>query len=72
MQVTYEAAKWKNANIEPLQAVETWSREARDSKPRWPYSARWELQNKLKFVQIGSQEPDLALRPGKFYHEPAN
>ena len=44
---------------------EKWSRDHRNFKPKQPDAGYWELQNKSKFIKIGSQEAEIALRVGK-------
>ena len=44
---------------------EKWYRDHRNFKPKLPDAEYWELQNKSKFIKIGSQEAEIALRVGK-------
>ena len=44
---------------------EKWYRDHRNFKPKQPDAGYWELQNKPKFIKIGSQEAEIALRVGK-------
>ena len=42
-----------------------WHRDCRNFKLKQPDGEYWELQNKSKFINIGSQEAEIALRVGK-------
>ena len=42
-----------------------WYRDCRNFKLKQPDGEYWELQNKSKFINIGSQEAEIALRVGK-------
>ena len=42
-----------------------WYRDHRNFKPKQTDVSYWELQNKSKFIKIGSQEAEIALRVGK-------
>jgi hypothetical protein len=42
-----------------------WSSSHRNANLWWPDSELKELQNELKFIKIGSQEAEIALRAGK-------
>ena len=42
-----------------------WYKDFRKFKPKWPDAGFWELQNKPKFIKIGSQDAEIALRVGK-------
>ena len=44
---------------------EKWYIDHRNFKPKLPDAGYWELQNKSKFIKIGSQEAEIALRVGK-------
>jgi len=48
-----------------LNEDEKWYRDHRNFKPKHPDAGYWELQNKSKFIKIGSQEAEIALRVGK-------
>ena len=43
-----------------------WYKDHRNFKPKWPDAGYWELQSKSKFIKIGSQGAEIALRVGKF------
>ena len=45
-----------------------WPRDCRNFKLKQPDGEYWELQNKSKFINIGSQEAEIALRVGKILH----
>ena len=51
--------------IEPLDEGCKWYRGHRNFKPKQTDVSYWELQNKSKFIKIGSQEAEIALRVGK-------
>ena len=42
-----------------------WYRDCRNFKSKRSDAGYWELQNKSKFINIGSQEAEIALRVGK-------
>ena len=42
-----------------------WYRDHRNFKSKWLDAGYWELQNKSKFIKIGLQEAEIALRVGK-------
>ena len=42
-----------------------WYRDYRNFKPKQADVGYWELQNKSRFIKIGSQEAEIALRVGK-------
>ena len=42
-----------------------WYRDHRNFKPKQTDVNYWELQNKSKFIKIGSQEAEIGLRVGK-------
>ena len=44
---------------------EKWFRGRRNFKSKRSGAGHWELQNKFKFIKIGSQEAEIALRVGK-------
>jgi len=44
-----------------------WYREHRNFKPKQPDAGYWEHQNKSKFIKIGLQEAEIALRVGKIW-----
>lgn len=54
--------------IEPLNEAITWPKGHRDSNLGRPDSARWELSNKPKFIEIGLQEAEIALRLDISHH----
>ena len=45
-----------------------WYRDHRNFKPNQPDAGYWEHQNKSKFIKIGSQEAEIALKVGKILH----
>ena len=63
--VTRDASKSIFHIIEPLSEDEKWSRDHRNFKPKQPDAGYWELQNKSKFIKIGSQEAEIDLKVGK-------
>ena len=65
--VTYDALKSIFHIIEPLNEDEKWYRDCRNFKLKRPDAGYWELQNKSKFIKIGSQEAKIALRVGKIW-----
>ena len=44
---------------------EKWYRDHRKFIPKQPDAGFWEIQNNPKFIKIGSQEAEIALRVGK-------
>ena len=44
---------------------EKWFRGCRNFKPKQSGLEHWELQNKLKFIKIGSQKAEIVLKAGK-------
>jgi len=65
IRVTYNTSKSIFHIIEPLNKDEKWYKDHRNFKPKWPDAEYWELQNKFKFIKIGSQEAEIALRVSK-------
>ena len=63
--VTHDASKSIFHTIEHLNKVKNWYKDCINFKPKWSDVGYWELQNKLKFIKIGSQEAEIALRVGK-------
>ena len=55
----------QNHIIEPLDKGGKWYRDHRNFKPKQADAGYWELQNKSRFIKIGSQEAEIALRVGK-------
>ena len=63
--VTYDVSKSIFHMINLLNEDEKWYKSCRNFKPKRSDAECWELQNKPKFIKIGSQEAEIALRVGK-------
>jgi len=63
--VTYDVSKSIFHMINLLNEDEKWYKSCRNFKPKRSDVEHWELQNKLKFIKIGSQGAEIALRVGK-------
>ena len=63
-----EFITWSSRNFSYNRTFEQrwkWYRDHRNFKLKQPDAGYWELQNKSKFIKIGSQEAEITLRVGK-------